>query len=164
MECPISDTVYFIYNEADAGDYIDLACEPSVSVWRLDDGSQKNVPAGREPVEKVVDAHDDMYNGLIVQPPENGMTRTTYLLSLPEEPANFYAMLLEVSGAGDAVFTLSVNDDVLAEWTQAANAEWQEVELSLAEYAGKTVLLTMSVDGTADGVMGFWGDPFLETE
>lgn len=164
VECPISDTVYFIYNEADAGDYIDLACEPSVSVWRLDDGSQKNVPAGREPVEKVVDAHDDMYNGLIVQPPENGMTRTTYLLSLPEEPANFYAMLLEVSGAGDAVFTLSVNDDVLAEWTQAANAEWQEVELSLAEYAGKTVLLTMSVDGTADGVMGFWGDPFLETE
>lgn len=165
IECPISDTVYFIYQEGDAADYIDLAWEPGVSVWRMNDGSQKNVQPGQEPVQKVVDAYDDMYNGVVVQPPHQGSTNTTYLLTLPEEPMRFYAMLLELSGAGAANFTLTVNDVVVGQWTQEAGAEWTPVEASLADYVGQTILLTMRVDGgETAGVVGFWGEPYLETE
>lgn len=164
IECPISDTVYFIYQEGEAADYVDLACEPGVSVWRMNDGTQKNVQAGREPVEKVVDAFDELYNGLVVQPPDEGMTSTTYLLTLPEEPSTFYATLLELSGAGNATFTLTINESDVGQWTQAAGASWTEAEVSLAQYAGQTVLLTMSVGGDASGVMGFWGDPYLEMD
>ncbi len=164
VECPISDTVYFIYQEGEAADAVDLACEPSVSVWRMKDGTQKNVPAGREPVEKVVDAFDELYNGLVVQPPEEGETRTTYLLTLPEEPMTFYAALLEMSGAGNATFTLTINEQDVGQWTQSAGAAWTEAEVSLAEYAGQTVLLTMSVGGDTPGVVGFWGEPYLEMD
>lgn len=162
VECPISDTIYFIYQQAEAEDYIDLACAAGVSVWRMNDGTQKNVPEGQKPVEKVVDAHDDMYNGLTVQPPEDGALCTTYLLTLPEEKASFHAMLLELSGAGKVTFTLRVNETLLAQWEQSGEDAWQEVETSLEAYAGQTILLTMSVEG--NGAMGFWGEPYLEVD
>lgn len=162
VECPISDTIYFIYQQAEAEDYVDLSCAAGVSVLRMNDGTQKNVGESQKPTEKVVDAHDDMYNGLAVQPPEDGATCTTYLLTLPEEKTVFHAMLLELTGAADCTFTLNVNETQVASWTQTAGSAWQEVEASLEAYAGQTVLLTLRVEG--NGSMCFWGEPYLEVE
>ncbi len=167
VAAPVSDTIYAIYRNQPLTDFADLTCLPYVSTWLMNDGVSKIVQDGLAPVQSVAEIGDEMRNGLMAQPPENGAVTLNYLAALPEQPMRFYAALGVKNGAvsGDgATFVVKVNNQPLLEKKVLPGQPFEEVMVSLANFAQQTVLLTLEVhadeNSTEDYI--FIGDPCLE--
>lgn len=167
VAAPVSDTIYAIYQNQPLTDFADLTCLPYVSTWLMKDGITKIVQEGLAPMECVTEVGDEMRNGLMAQPPEDGAVTLNYLVALPEQAMRFYGALGVKNGAvgGDgATFVVKVNNQVLLEQKVLPGKPFEEVMVSMADFAQQTVLLTLEVhadeNSTEDYI--FIGDPCLE--
>jgi len=80
-----------------------------------------------------------------------------YLLKLPAAPATLKATAVDAGGFEKAAVRVRVNGKIIAE-IQHTSGEQTPIEVSLAEFAGQTILLTF--DTLADGQFGIQ-DPVL---
>lgn len=169
IAAPVSDTIYAIYQNQPLQGFADLTCLPYVSTWLMQDGITKIVQEGLAPLECVAEVGDEMRNGLMAQPPEDGAVTLNYLVALPEETMRFYAALGVKNGAvgsDGATFVVKVNNQVMLEQKVLPGKPFEEVIVPLDDFARQTVLLTMEVhagdSSTADYI--FIGDPCLERQ
>lgn len=167
ISAPVSDTIYAIYQNQPLTGFADLTCMPYVSTWLMNDGISKIIQDGLAPTQSVVEVGDEMRNGWMTQPPEDGAVTLNYLVALPEETMRFYAALGVKNGAvnGDgATFVLKVNNQILLEQKVLPGHPFEEVMVSLEDFARQTVLLTLEVHADDNNVEDyiFIGDPCLE--
>lgn len=167
VDCPISDTVFFLYDSQPLQGFADLTCEPFVSAWALDSGEHKAVPDGLIPSQLVMEVGEELRNGLLMIPPTDGAVCTHFLFSLPDKPMRFYAALGIKKGAdaGNGVtFLVQANGETIASREVLPGNEFLEISVDLSAYAGKNLLLTLAVNanGASTEDYAFWGDPCLE--
>ncbi len=106
--------------------------------------------------------------GFSAHPPPLGSTYMTFLLRLPEQPAR----LLGFAGIGDGAegksngvrFSVEVNGKEVFGRVVNPGEGWVPVQVSLAEWAGQTVLLRLTTDALGDFGWDWarWGDIRIE--
>ncbi len=163
----ISDTVFFIYENAPIKGYADLTVLPRVDLWKMDDGQTKAVQGGREPSQAVLEIGKELRNGILSIPPDNGTISMNYLVALPTKAMQFYGALAlkdNAKNSNGVTYILRVNGEVLFEKEIQQGSNFEEVMVDLSAYADSTVLLSLEVNANGDSVddYAFWGDPSLE--
>ena len=104
--------------------------------------------------------------GLHAHPPANGHLAMDFLLRLPTTPARLEASagIRDGSNSRGVGFRVRVNGGEL--WTvDLRPGRWEPVQIDLARYAGRTIVLSLVTDALGDFEFDWasWGDPRLVT-
>ena len=85
--------------------------------------------------------------------------RITIDLDLPERP--WLDIAVGTIEAAPVTFNVTIDETRIWRRTVTLPRRWETRRLDLADYAGRTVTLALSLDGPEDGLLGFWGTPVV---
>jgi len=168
ITAPATDMLYLIY-ESDASVQLPLSLsnEPFDSSLLFENGTE-GAPQG--PFGGIVGQGSVLgveKQGLDAHPPQRGQTHIDYALKLPagvETKISGYIGIKDGANDSQGVgFRIAVNGTVL--WSQdlVPGGAWKPFSLSLGDYAGKSVVITLITDSLGDYAYdwAFWGEPTL---
>ncbi len=107
--------------------------------------------------------HEIYHEALVTRTPE----RIELPLNLPAEPRLDLAVGTIQDGsvqfqigirAGDAP---AEKNQWLLKRTVTMPHQWEPIRIDLSRYAGQKVKLTLALEGSSTGLLGFWGSPFV---
>ena len=107
--------------------------------------------------------HDIYHESLVTRTPE----RIQLPLNLPSEPRLDLSIGTVQEGA--VQFQIGIRPNGAAadqeQWllrrTVTTPHRWEPLQIDLSRYAGKSVTLTLALDGASTGLLGFWGSPVV---
>jgi len=80
-------------------------------------------------------------------------------LDLPDRP--WLDIAVGTIEAAPVTFNVAIDGAGIWRRTVTLPRRWETRRLDLADYAGRTVTITLSLDGPEDGLLGFWGTPVV---
>jgi arylsulfatase A-like enzyme len=83
----------------------------------------------------------------------------SYTVEVPSRPQLNFALGTVDDGA--ATFVVGVDGESIFERTVTTPNRWEETSVSLEEFVGRTVTLSLSVEAENPHTIGFWGAPSL---
>ena len=107
--------------------------------------------------------HEIYHEALVTRTPE----RIELPLNLPEEPRLDLSVGTIQEGsvqfqigirAGDAP---AEQNEWLLQRTVTAPHQWEPIRIDLSRFAGQGVRLTLALEGSSSGLLGFWGSPVV---
>ena len=163
----LSDTVYFLYNQIKLNGNQYLADTELNGTWLYNDGTLTSPSEDLRPRKQVAEVNDELLEGIFAHPPEDGKCYVTFAVTIPANgklTLNGSAGLKAGSNGSDGVtFSVMVNQDVFWEKTMMSKDGLIQYNISLAQYAGQTVLLSLVTDAGESSAYdyAFWGNPVL---
>ncbi|MCI0537901.1 MAG: sulfatase-like hydrolase/transferase [Verrucomicrobiales bacterium] len=107
--------------------------------------------------------HEIYHEALVTRTPE----RIELPLNLPAEPR--LDLSIGTIQEGAVRFQIGIRPDGasadqnrwLLQRTVTEPHEWEPVQIDLSRYAGQVVRLTLALEGSSTGLLGFWGSPLI---
>ncbi|MBI3413700.1 MAG: sulfatase [Verrucomicrobia bacterium] len=107
--------------------------------------------------------HDIYHEALVTRTPE----RIELPLNLPAEPR--LALSLGTIQDGSVQFQIGIRagdappekNQWLLKRTVTTPHQWEAIQIDLSRYAGQAVKLTLALEGSSTGLLGFWGSPLV---
>ncbi len=169
IAAPATGTLYLIHSSAGTAQLpLSLKEEPFDSSLLFENGTESppQGPFGGIPGTGAVLGVQKQ--GLDAHPPQRGQTHVDYVVKLP---ASGTAALSGFAGIKDGAddsqgvgFRIAVNGAELWAEDVMPGTAWTPVDVSLADYAGETVVLTLITDSLGDYGYdwAFWGEPEIK--
>ena len=94
---------------------------------------------------------------------ESIVSRAPETIRIPTELPSRPSLDFAVGTVDDApvTFRVSLGDDVLFEHTVTTPYRWEHRIIDLAAYAGRSAILSLSLDADQQGAIGVWGTPVV---
>ncbi|QNK57689.1 DUF6259 domain-containing protein [Paenibacillus sp. PAMC21692] len=168
ITAPASDTVYLIYDALTPATLpLSLDSAPfDTSLW-FDNGMEGLAQAPFGGFAGTGSVNNVNKQGLDAHPPQRGQTHVEYALRLPVGTdaalTGFAGIKDGADESGGVGFRIAVNGNIVWSEDMMPGAAWEPFHISLADYAGESVVLTLITDSMGDYGYdwAFWGEPQL---
>ncbi len=164
----LSDTVYLIHDNQEIVLPLDLGSAPYTTSWIGDQGDISLPASDMVPSIQTTEVGGNLRRGILSPPPSTGRSEMYYLITVPTDGnavISGLAGLMAQSDESDGVtFDVKINGQSIWNHTAVPNQEFSDFSLSLSDYAGQTVLLTLSTHSVGTNLQdnAFWCDPIVE--
>jgi hypothetical protein len=170
VNASLSESVYFLYAKNAAQTPLYLANTDFTGTWVYNDNTLRLPSAELTPRKQVAEVMDELSEGIFAHPPTDGKCYVSFVVTVPSSGTvslSGYTGLKSGSSKSDGV-RFSILMDQTEVWNREVKPETalKNFEISLSQYAGKTVLLTLVTDSGKNSAFdyAFWGSPVLSVQ